>query len=552
MKRLGQNRLEWALLGLIGIVCAGLSVLQYRWTGEVSRAERDRLRAAVDDRVSRLARAFNEEIRENCRVLLPNAEEIRDNGITEAHRHRYVQWESVHERNLFTRITVAVPEGGSLNLYQLDNAGTMIPIAWPVAWASLRSTMTRRAHGEEVFPSIPLDSTLLESPIFSDELHRGPRRELEWMIFEVKQDYLGNKVLPRLVSEYLNVGDEALYDVSIGWANHRGSDIFSTRADKQSIGSSADLTRGLFPAELGLAIARRPGRPPRDEDSPARWTIAVRHREGSLDRAVSRVRIRNLMTSLVLIALLAGAASALVRYTARSRRLSEMQFRFAVGVSHVLRTPLTAIRGAAFNLADGLVTEPSSVKRYSSLILRNAEELTSMIENVLAFSASMHGRMEEPRETFLIGDLVRHAAAAMTSEVEQAGCRLEVTVAPELPNMTGDPVALELAFRNLIANAARHAAQGRWIGVSAAPSNEGVEVRVSDRGPGIPEPERERIFDPFYRGEQSRAAQIRGTGLGLSLVKETVERHHGTITVRNSPAGGAQFTVLLPAVPKAA
>jgi signal transduction histidine kinase len=79
-----------------------------------------------------------------------------------------------------------------------------------------------------------------------------------------------------------------------------------------------------------------------------------------------------------------------------------------------------------------------------------------------------------------------------------------------------------------------------------------VEVRVSDRGPGIPEPERERIFDPFYRGEKSRTTQTRGTGLGLSLVKETVERHHGTITVRNSPAGGAQFTVLLPAVPKAA
>ena len=109
-----------------------------------------------------------------------------------------------------------------------------------------------------------------------------------------------------------------------------------------------------------------------------RWSIAFRHRGGSLDAVVSRTRIRNLLASLLLIALLGGAAWALVQYTARSRRLSEMQFRFAVGVSHDLRTPLTAIRGAAFNLAEGVVTEPAAMKRYSKLILRNAEDLTSM------------------------------------------------------------------------------------------------------------------------------------------------------------------------------
>jgi signal transduction histidine kinase len=79
-----------------------------------------------------------------------------------------------------------------------------------------------------------------------------------------------------------------------------------------------------------------------------------------------------------------------------------------------------------------------------------------------------------------------------------------------------------------------------------------VEVRICDRGPGIPEPERERTFEPFYRGEQTRAGQVRGTGLGLSLVKDTVERHRGTVVVHNSPAGGAQFTVHLPVIPESA
>jgi signal transduction histidine kinase len=118
-----------------------------------------------------------------------------------------------------------------------------------------------------------------------------------------------------------------------------------------------------------------------------------------------------------------------------------------------------------------------------------------------------------------------------------------------LPPVAGDAVALNLVFRNLIGNAARHGAGGKWIGVTAAPFAEGVEIRVSDRGPGIPETERERIFEPFYRGEQTRAQRVQGTGLGLSLVKTTVERQKGTVEVHNSPGGGAQFTLRLPAAP---
>jgi two-component system sensor histidine kinase SenX3 len=110
---------------------------------------------------------------------------------------------------------------------------------------------------------------------------------------------------------------------------------------------------------------------------------------------------------------------------------------------------------------------------------------------------------------------------------------------------------VELVFRNLIGNAVRHGAGGKWIGVSAAHYDEGVEVRVCDHGPGIPEAERERIFEPFYRGQQTRAQRIQGTGLGLSLVKDTVERHRGTVEVQSSP-GGTQFTVRLPALPEAA
>jgi signal transduction histidine kinase len=544
LKRIEHNRIEWALLAVIALVCAVLSFLQYRWTGELSRAEPALLRAGLNQQVRRLVQAFNEELRESCAALLPVAKALREQGVAEAHKLRYEQWVASHDRSLFSRIGIVAPERGVLRLYGIDSGGRIMPMEWPSNWERLAAAMHARLSGSGRPPTIPPDSGIIQLPVFADPADHGS--ELEWMIFELNQDHLRTRVLPHLVAEYLNPGGEPVYDVSVS-ATPGGDVLYSTRKDQSDVEAGADATAGIFSGE-GNSGGRGRGRN-HDEGHAARWTIAVRHRAGSLDAAVSSARKRNLIASLLLVGLLGGTAWALVQYTARSRRLSEMQFRFAVGVSHDLRTPLTAIRGAAFNLVEGLVKDPAAIGRYNKLILRNAEELTAMIENVLAFSASLHSDKENRLEVSAIGDLLEHAAAAMAQEIEQAGCRMEVTVAPGLPAVSGDPVTLELVFRNLIGNAVRHGSAGKWIGVSAARSGDGVEIRVCDRGPGIPETEQVRIFEPFYRGDRTRAQRIQGTGLGLSLVKNTIERYKGTVQVQNTPGGGAQFTVHLPAAP---
>ena len=558
VKRIGQTRIEWALLAVIALVCAVLSFLQYRWTGELGRAEPALLRAGLNEQLRRLTEAFNNDIRETCTALLPDVKEMRELGTREAHRIRYTQWAPSHDRSLFTLVGIAAPEQGKLALYGVDGEGRIAPMEWPPGWEALRPVMAARIANSGRPPNARPDSNVIELPLFDQPAAAGSSGpELEWMIFDLNEDYVRARVLPRLVAEYLNPSGEAAYDVSVSWSTSLsrsrpgGAVIFSTRGDHSSVAAQADATAGIFSADMGLAAGRGRGGF-RDEGRSSRWTIAVRHREGSLDAAVARARTRKLFASLVLVGLLGGAAWALVQYTARSRRLSDMQFRFAAGVSHDLRTPLTAIRGAAFNVAEGLVAEPAAIKRYAKLILRNAEELTSMIENVLAFSASLHTGKDDRSQVIAVGDLLQHAAAAMMHEIEQAGCHIDVTVAPELPAVAGDPVAVELVFRNLIGNAVRHGAGGKWIGVSAAPAGDGVEVRVCDRGPGVPEAEHRRIFEPFYRGRQTRTRQVPGTGLGLSLAKNTIERHKGAIEVRNSPGGGAQFIVRLPAVPEAA
>ncbi|HSD27055.1 MAG TPA: ATP-binding protein, partial [Vicinamibacteria bacterium] len=133
--------------------------------------------------------------------------------------------------------------------------------------------------------------------------------------------------------------------------------------------------------------------------------------------------------------------------------------------------------------------------------------------------------------------------------LDQAGLTVERDVAADLPEVRGDAAALRRALANLLANAAKFAAAGRWVAVraSAAPGGRAVELRVEDRGPGIPRDERGRVFEPFYRGPAAERNATPGSGLGLSLVRHVVRAHGGSVHVEGREGGGAAVVVELPA-----
>ena len=223
---------------------------------------------------------------------------------------------------------------------------------------------------------------------------------------------------------------------------------------------------------------------------------------------------------------------------------------FVATVSHELRTPLTVIRGAGHNLLRGVAHEPGQIEQYSKLIIQHAEQLTEMVEQILGLAGIKKNSSAALREPVAIADILREAVAVTTTDVKSARCEVQLELPSNLPAIDGDAPALRRVFQNLITNAAKHGGRGGWIGITAVSVENAkpplIEIKVADRGPGIPKTELSEIFKPFFRGAAAQAMQVRGNGLGLSLVKEVVEAHGGSVAVESHPGSGAVFVVRLP------
>ncbi len=172
----------------------------------------------------------------------------------------------------------------------------------------------------------------------------------------------------------------------------------------------------------------------------------------------------------------------------------------------------------------------------------------------MRFAGSEAGRVLQSREPVLVDIALEEAVESTRAIMEDAGCRLERDIEPDLPAVLGDAAALKRVFSNLLSNAAKHGAgDRRWIGLRASrvtgKDEMLVEVRVADRGLGIPAAELKRIFEPFVRGERASRDQVHGSGLGLNLVKKIVEAHGGTVQATSVPGDKTEFIVRLPAIP---
>ncbi len=196
-------------------------------------------------------------------------------------------------------------------------------------------------------------------------------------------------------------------------------------------------------------------------------------------------------------------------------------------ISHDLKTYITRLRLRAEMLADD---EPRQ------RTIRDLDDMGQLIDDALAVARG--AAIAERRESV---DLAQIAKSQCEDHIER---RASLAVGPGLTVVSGDPVALRRMAGNLIDNALRY---GSAAQISVAKAAGHIEMRVDDNGPGIPEADREAVFEPFYRLETSRNRATGGSGLGLAIVRQIVEAHGGTIKIETSPQGGARFRVNLPA-----
>jgi signal transduction histidine kinase len=322
--------------------------------------------------------------------------------------------------------------------------------------------------------------------------------------------------------------------------------ILGAGALKSDKGAGDAVLQGL---PLGIG-AEGVTRTPLNRANEGGWRLVVKHRAGSLEAAVTATRRRNLAISFGILLLLGVSVGFIVLSSRRAQRLATQQMEFVAGVSHELRTPLAVICSAAENLADGVIDSRDQIKRYGGLIRDEGRRLTGMVEQVLEFAGAQSGRKNYELRATELTRVIEDAITACQLQLAEGDFEIERKIAPHLPTVKADAAALSRAIQNLLSNAMKYGGDSRRIGLGAEPvkTSAGVEVqiRVSDRGLGIAPSEQERVFEPFYRGKEVAAAQIRGNGLGLSLVKHIVAAHGGRVSVESKVGQGSVFILHLP------
>jgi len=240
----------------------------------------------------------------------------------------------------------------------------------------------------------------------------------------------------------------------------------------------------------------------------------------------------------LLFLLFAVGALLLILDARRERKESEQKTSFVSNVSHELKTPLTSIRLCAEMLSEGRAKDDAAKNRYLGVITKESERLTRLVDNVLDF-----GRLEQNRRKYDLADadlreIARDAAESQRSRVEAAGMELAVAIAERPAVRRIDRDAVSQIVVNLVDNAVKYAADGKRIDVVV---DENGTVVVADRGPGVPKRDRERIFERFYRCDDSLAAKSSGSGLGLSIARRLAEGMGGSLVCVARDGGGAEF-----------
>ncbi len=226
--------------------------------------------------------------------------------------------------------------------------------------------------------------------------------------------------------------------------------------------------------------------------------------------------------------------------------LSRMKSNFMSTVSHEFKSPLTSIRQLAEMLVRSRVPSPERQQKYYTTILQQSERLSHLIDNILDFSKMEEGQKIFHFEKADITPVVKEMVESFQKITSDEGFQISLSIPEPLPDVVFDREAMEQVIHNLLDNACKYAGESRTIEVQLFPKGSKIVISVRDQGIGIRKEDQDKIFSRFYRAGEELTQTVKGSGIGLTIVKQIVEAHQGDITVESSPGKGSIFNVTLP------
>ena len=558
-----------ALTALLVVLLPVLAFMQYRWVGQVSEGERERMQRNLQTAADQFRRSFDGEIFNATQALQIGAATARD-GSSDRYSENYSSWFSNTDHpQIIADIFLVDGADGHLRLRRWNTSTHVFELSlWPDLLDRWRPQFEQAYAAARDLKAPDLSGFTREESLILMGLRNnfGPPRPgarvepptlpaFGFTVLQLDMSYLRSQMLESLTEQHFTNpgGSGSVYRVAVTSGDDPTRVLYrsdpTTMVDTSHADVSVPLYRPFFGGRGGRQ-ARNNNREQNNPEIPSRWTLYVQHEAGSLDAAVGSIRRRNLAISSGTLLLLTFAVVMLMATTRRSERLAQQQMEFVAGVSHELRTPVAVVRSAAENLASGVVSG-DRVKRYGQMIEAEARRLGDMVERVLQYAGIESGFNTAARVPLSPTEIIESAVESALPLVGPGEVTVHREIAPDLPTVIGDATALRSAVQNLVANAVKYGGRDRWVGIRAQHVRERrrseVRITVSDHGAGIPAADLPHIFEPFYRGADAIERQIQGNGLGLSLVRRIVVAHGGNVTVSTRPGAGTTFTITLPA-----
>lgn len=585
------------LIGALVLLFAALGVLQYHWLKQISDANAEKERERVSDQTKRFASDFNRELQNAYFTFQADADSWKKRDWTEFNE-RLDFWRSNAQYPELVTGFYFIPREGTEVLKYDANSRSFVAVSSPDGEAQAAfargtepikqvdlSTMTlylpimdSPAKTIQVVPGRPINVPALGKTMERTVVKVPPR--YGYVAIGLNKAIIDEQLVPALTEKYFPDKD---YKLAFAEGESAGADANARLYDMRPDNIMMFSNRELIPRQVGKTDDKTVVLDSRVETVSSHWTgtaehngtlelkikrdskprtsvftattisddnggtkVMATHSSGSIDAFMTSKLRNNLAIGLSLLLLTAGAVLAIIISSVRAKAAAQRQIDFVSSVSHEFRTPLAVIKSAGENLADGVTRDATQVNRYGELIKSEGNKLNAMVEQILEFAGANSGRQKLKLEPTPVADLVNSAIDECRPIAEDRGFTIETDIADGLPEMNIDRTAISQAIQNLVTNSIKYSNGERWVRVSASNGNGKVKISVEDRGIGISKSDLKQIFEPFFRAKDVVDAQIHGNGLGLSLVKKTVNAHGGEVTATSEIGKGSRFTISLP------